>query len=147
MPKQYEAIRDKFVSQGMPLKEAKKHAAMIYNSRHPGAPVTRNSDSKLKGVPHYSKGGPVVGQRDPSSHRTPAQIAKMDHGYNHRPGIIKNRSERNQARAMLMKEGRVRKGDGKDVNHKRMVIDGGTNTPSNLNVESEHVNRGWRRGG
>ncbi len=35
MPKQYEAIRDK-LKKTMPLKEAKKHAAMIYNSKHKG---------------------------------------------------------------------------------------------------------------
>ena len=38
----------------------------------------------------------------------------------------------------------VRKGDGKDVDHKRMLKDGGTNTRSNLRVKSQHWNRGWR---
>ena len=38
MPKQYEAIRDKFVAKGMPLKEAKTRAAKIYNSVHPNHP-------------------------------------------------------------------------------------------------------------
>lgn len=46
MPAQYEAIRDKFIKQGMPEKEAKKHAAMIYNSLHPGKPLVR--DKKYK---------------------------------------------------------------------------------------------------
>lgn len=32
MPKQYEAIRDKFIAKGMKTKAAKKKAAMIYNS-------------------------------------------------------------------------------------------------------------------
>lgn len=32
MPKAYEKIRDKFVSQGVPLKEAKTKAAKIYNA-------------------------------------------------------------------------------------------------------------------
>jgi len=41
MPRQYEAIRDKFVRQGMPLKEAKRRAAKIYNAEHPKSPVTR----------------------------------------------------------------------------------------------------------
>ena len=43
MPKQYEAIRDKFERAGMPAKEAKTRAAKIYNSMHPGHPVTRKS--------------------------------------------------------------------------------------------------------
>ena len=45
MPKQYEAIRDK-LKKKMPLKEAKKHAAMIYNSKHKSNPVTRSSDKR-----------------------------------------------------------------------------------------------------
>jgi len=47
MPKQYEAIRDK-LKKRMPLKEAKKHAAMIYNSKHKSNPVTKNSDKAKK---------------------------------------------------------------------------------------------------
>jgi hypothetical protein len=39
------------------------------------------------------------GKRDPSSHRTPEQIRAMDHGYNHRPVIVKEREMRNEARA------------------------------------------------
>lgn len=85
------------------------------------------------------------GKRDPSSHRTPEQIKKMDRGYNHRPDIIKHRSQRNQARDIVRKdlgEAAIR---GKDVNHKKMVKDGGSNARSNLNVQTEHKNRGWRR--
>jgi len=44
MPKQYEAIRDRFINQGMSEKEAKTRAAKIYNSKHPSHPVTRKSD-------------------------------------------------------------------------------------------------------
>lgn len=47
MPKQYEAIRDK-LKKKMPLKEAKKHAAMIYNAKHKKNPVGRSSDKKKK---------------------------------------------------------------------------------------------------
>ena len=35
MPKGYEEIRDK-LKKKMPLKEAKKHAAMIWNAKHKG---------------------------------------------------------------------------------------------------------------
>jgi len=38
--------------------------------------------------------------------------------YKRRPEQIKKRVARNRARRMLMREGIVRKGDGKDVNHK-----------------------------
>ena len=41
MPAGYEKMRDTFVRKGMSLKGAKKRAAMIWNSKHPGNPVTR----------------------------------------------------------------------------------------------------------
>ena len=44
MPKQYEAIRDSLVKKGVPLKDAKTSAARIYNSKHPGKPVTNKKD-------------------------------------------------------------------------------------------------------
>lgn len=46
MPAQYEAIRDKLKKKGMSLKNAKKHAAMIYNAKHKKNPVGRYSDKK-----------------------------------------------------------------------------------------------------
>lgn len=46
MPRIYEAIRDKLEGQGMPAKSAKSHAAAIYNSQHPGRPVTGKSDAE-----------------------------------------------------------------------------------------------------
>ena len=51
MPRQYEAIRDKLAGQGMNYDEAQSHAAAIYNSKHPKAPVTGNSDAKRKSKP------------------------------------------------------------------------------------------------
>ena len=86
------------------------------------------------------------GIRDPSSHRTPAQIRKQVHGYNHRPEQIKQRSENNQARAMLAKEGLVHKGDNLDVDHKKPQRSGGSNARSNLRAISKSRNRGWRDG-
>lgn len=84
-------------------------------------------------------------KRDPSSHRTPEQIHAMDHGYEHTPEMIHKRGLNNAARASLEKEGRVHKGDGKDVNHINMLKDGGGNSLKNLNVETQKKNRGWRR--
>lgn len=46
MPKQYEAMRDKFASEGMDYDAAQGKAAAIYNSKHPGAPVTGKSEGK-----------------------------------------------------------------------------------------------------
>ena len=65
--------------------------------------------------------------------------------YEQRPDIIKKRSERNKARALLMKEGKVHKGDGKDVDHKKPLSKGGTTTKSNLRVKSASANRSFAR--
>lgn len=53
----------------------------------------------------------------------------------------KRRSLRVLARRKLEKDGRVRKGDGKDVDHKRALSKGGTNNLRNLRVVSRHMNR------
>lgn len=65
--------------------------------------------------------------------------------YQGKPEQIKNRSERNQARAAMMKAGKVHKGDGKDVDHKNPLIKGGSNSTGNLRVQSKHANRSFVR--
>jgi hypothetical protein len=57
----------------------------------------------------------------------------------------KNRAKRNAARRELEKEGVVRKGDGKDVAHKRPLSKGGGNHRSNLKVEDKSANRSFKR--
>ena len=59
-----------------------------------------------------------------------------------KPEQIRNRGLRNAARRMLASAGRVHKGDHKDVGHIRALDDGGSNSQSNLRVESIHANRG-----
>lgn len=65
--------------------------------------------------------------------------------WDHANGRIKDRAERNKARAMLMKEGKVKKGDGKDVDHKKPLSKGGKTTRSNLRVQSASANRSFKR--
>jgi hypothetical protein len=65
--------------------------------------------------------------------------------YQGRPDQIKKRSMRNKARRKLMKEGRVHKGDGKDVDHKTPISQGGGNSDSNLRVQSDNANRSFPR--
>lgn len=84
-------------------------------------------------------------KRDPSSHRTPGQIKRKNSGYDARPENVAKRVKNNQARAIMAKEGKVKKGDGKDVDHKKMLKDGGSNARSNLRVQTQNKNRGWRR--
>lgn len=78
--------------------------------------------------------------------QSPERKAQYDKEYGARPEQKKKRAMRNAARRELMKEGVVHKGDGKDVDHKKMLKNGGTNARSNLRVVSEKTNRGWRRG-
>lgn len=56
-----------------------------------------------------------------------------------------NRAERNKARRTLEAEGRVHKGDGKDVDHKRPLAKGGSTARSNLRVTSASANRSFAR--
>lgn len=65
--------------------------------------------------------------------------------YQGTPEQIKNRAKRNAARAELMKEGKVHKGDGKDVDHRQALSKGGGNSRGNLRVQSAHANRSFRR--
>lgn len=87
------------------------------------------------------------GVRDPSSHRTPEQIRKMDRGYNSTPEMIRRRGMQNKARSIMAKEVGAAKLEGKDVDHKVMLDNGGGNGRSNLRIRSEKQNRGWRRNG
>ena len=65
--------------------------------------------------------------------------------YQGTPEQIANRAERNAARAALMKKGLVKKGDGLDVDHKRPIVKGGTNAPSNLRAVPASQNRSFAR--
>lgn len=60
-------------------------------------------------------------------------------------GEVKDRAKRNKARRALMRAGKVHKGDGKDVDHKKPLAQGGSNNPSNWRVESKHKNRSYSR--
>lgn len=71
--------------------------------------------------------------------------AAYDKAYNARPDQLKKRAERNAARRELIKDGVVKKGDGKDVDHKKMLDNGGTNARANLRVTDQKTNRGWRK--
>lgn len=56
----------------------------------------------------------------------------------------KNRAARNAARAKMMKAGKVKKGDGKDVAHVKAFDKGGSNA-TGLRVESAKTNRSFKR--
>lgn len=53
----------------------------------------------------------------------------------------KDRAARNQARKVAKREGRVKKGDGKEIDHKIPLSKGGSNAKSNQRVVSRTTNR------
>jgi hypothetical protein len=59
--------------------------------------------------------------------------------YHSKPEQKKRRAQRNAARRKMMKLGLVRKGDGKDVDHKDRNT--ANNSRSNLRVQSKSKNR------
>ncbi len=69
--------------------------------------------------------------------------------YQGKPEQIANRTKRNSARAEAIKDGRVKKGDNKDIDHKKKLANGGSNSKSNTRVRSASANRAdnLKRGG
>ena len=67
---------------------------------------------------------------------------KKENAWENTPTQVKNREARNRARALMERKGKVHKGDGKEVDHKKMLAEGGSKTnPKNLHVISRHANR------
>ena len=57
-----------------------------------------------------------------------------------KPSRAADRAQRMRARRLMEKEGAVKKGDGKQVDHKKTIKQGGTNARSNLKVTSSRAN-------
>ena len=72
----------------------------------------------------------------------PASVAKR--AYNAQPEQKKRRAQRNAARRKMEKAGKVKKGDGRDVDHKSYNTSDNSN--SNLRVMSASKNRARNRG-
>lgn len=75
----------------------------------------------------------------------PRDYKKEYADYHSSPEQRKKRSERNKARRTAEKAGKVNKGDGKEVDHKKPMRKGGTNSDG-TRVVSKEKNRGWRKG-
>ena len=71
--------------------------------------------------------------------------AKENRLYNSKPKQIKQRAQRNAARAAMIKAGKAKVGDGKDVDHKRAISKGGSNSLGNLFAVSKTTNRSFSR--
>jgi hypothetical protein len=65
--------------------------------------------------------------------------------YDGKDSVKKDRASRNGARRIMEREGKVTKGDGKDVDHKKPLSKGGAKSRSNLRVQSATHNRSFPR--
>ena len=72
---------------------------------------------------------------------TATKRSKQQRAYNSTPKAKKERAMRNQARREAIKKGRVSKGDGKDIDHKKPVRNGGTNSKGNTRVRPSKANK------
>ena len=68
-----------------------------------------------------------------------------DKEYQKRPEQVKNRVARNAARRTTNENGQTHVGDGMDVDHKRALSKGGSNSNGNLRVVSKETNRSFSR--
>jgi hypothetical protein len=76
--------------------------------------------------------------------RNPRDYAKEYAAYDGKPEVKKKRAERNRARRQMEAEGKVSKGDGKDVHHVTPLAKGGMGK-SKLAVMPASKNRSFAR--
>ena len=79
----------------------------------------------------------------PSSEGYKRNYKKEYENYQGSPEQKKKRASRGRARYAMMKKGKVRLHDGKDVDHKD--TNANNNSPSNLRVQSRSANRSYAR--
>ena len=72
---------------------------------------------------------------------TATERSKRQRVYNSKPEQKANRAKRNKARRQAIREGKVSKGDGKDIDHKKPLRSGGSNSKANQRVRSASANR------
>jgi hypothetical protein len=75
---------------------------------------------------------------------TKEDYARHYRDYQGTPEQIKKRTQRNAARAEVVKRQGKSAVEGKDVDHKKRLAHGGGNGPKNLRIRSKAANRGWR---
>ena len=75
----------------------------------------------------------------------PRDYKKEYANYDGTEAVKKKRAQRNKARRMLEREGVVKKGDGKDVDHKTPLSKGGATVRSNLRAKPASQNRSYKR--
>lgn len=73
--------------------------------------------------------------------KNPAKRTLQQREYDASPAVKKRRAARTKSRREAERDGRVRKGDGKDLDHKKPLRSGGTSNKSNTRVRSVKANR------
>jgi hypothetical protein len=71
-----------------------------------------------------------------------ARDYKKEAAYENSPQQVKNREARNRAHAAMERKVGKAAMAGKDVDHKKALKSGGSNSTSNLRLRSVHANRG-----
>ncbi|GEM_PF-2387651 len=72
---------------------------------------------------------------------TASARSKQQRAYNSTDKAKKERAARNKARNQAIKKGKVSKGDGKDIDHKKPLRNGGSKEENNTRVRSKTANR------
>ena len=70
---------------------------------------------------------------------------ELDWEHKKKPSRVKDRAQRNAARATVSKDLGKAAVKGKDVDHKKPISKGGTNARSNLRPKSPSANRSFKR--
>jgi hypothetical protein len=84
-------------------------------------------------------------KKDPKTGKSVRDYKREQELYNSRPEQRKARSERTMARNEAIKDGKVSRGDGRDIDHKKPLSKGGSNSKSNLRVVPASQNRSFAR--
>jgi len=74
-----------------------------------------------------------------------ARDYKKENIYKAQPEQIKLRVARNKARRQAIKDGRVEKGDGKEIDHVIPLSKGGSNTKANTRIRTKSQNSSFSR--
>ena len=74
-----------------------------------------------------------------------ARDYQQENKYKAKPEQIKARVERNRARQMMIKAGKAKVGDGKQVDHIKPISHGGKTVMSNLRVVTASANDSFKR--
>lgn len=80
----------------------------------------------------------------PYKNKADRNYAREYANYDGTEEVKKKRAERNRARRVMMEKGLVKKGDGKDVHHKKALSKGGSGKDG-LAVVDDNANRSFDR--